>query len=137
MDEIIGIQPTNQKTFYLLRLFYSDNKIITVCGRPAIFTLIGWLKSSHLFSSLSGFSVYGCMIPWQRLKVVCVLVSIDAPTEDAHHQQGVKQHHEPGGGGVELCQQTCVAQLKAIRQPGQEERKLSLFEFRKEIFQGR
>ena len=47
--------PTNQNTLYLQHLFYSDNEIITVCGRPAIWTLIGWFKSSRLFISLFGF----------------------------------------------------------------------------------
>ena len=37
-----------------INFFYSENEIITVCGRPAICTLIGWVKSSCLFSSLSG-----------------------------------------------------------------------------------
>ena len=53
--ETTGFYPTNQYTLYLLHLFYSDNEIITVHGRPAICTLIGWVKSSHLFISLSGF----------------------------------------------------------------------------------
>ena len=44
-----GFFPTNQNTLYLLCLFYSDNVIITVRGRPAICTLIGWFKSSRLF----------------------------------------------------------------------------------------
>ena len=43
------------KTLHLLPLFYSDNQIITVWSRPAICTLIGWVKSSRLFKSLSGF----------------------------------------------------------------------------------
>ena len=30
-----------------------------MCGRPAICTLIGWFKSSHLFISLSGL----CEVP--------------------------------------------------------------------------
>ena len=47
--------PTNQITLYLLRLFYFDNEIITVCGRPTIYSLIGWFKSSRLFISLFGF----------------------------------------------------------------------------------
>ena len=42
MDKIIGFYPTNQNTLYLLCLLYSDNEIITVHGRPAICTLIGW-----------------------------------------------------------------------------------------------
>ena len=50
-----GFYPTNQNTLYLLHLFYSDNEIITVHGRPAICTLIGWFKSSCLFISLFGF----------------------------------------------------------------------------------
>ena len=53
-DKIIGFHPTNQNT-YFLHSFYSDNKIITVFGRPAICNLIGWAKNSCLFSSLSGF----------------------------------------------------------------------------------
>ena len=40
--KIIVFFPTNENT----PLFYSDNEIITVCGRPAICTLIGWGKSS-------------------------------------------------------------------------------------------
>ena len=52
---MIGFYPTNQKTLYWLLLFYYNDEIITVCGKPTIFTLIGWFKSSHLFSSLSGF----------------------------------------------------------------------------------
>ena len=47
--------PTNQNTLYLQHLFYSDNEIITECGRPAICTLIYWFKSSRLFISLFGF----------------------------------------------------------------------------------
>ena len=47
-----GFYPTNQNTLYLLHLFYSDNEIKTVRGRPAICTLIGWFKSSRLFMSL-------------------------------------------------------------------------------------
>ena len=43
-----GSFPTNKNTLYLLRL-YSYNEIITVHGRPAICTLIGWYKSSRLF----------------------------------------------------------------------------------------
>ena len=50
-----GFYPTNQNTRYLLHLFYSDNEIITVHGRPAICTLIGWFKSSCLFISLFEF----------------------------------------------------------------------------------
>ena len=46
IGEIICFFPTNQNTLYLLRLFYSENEIITVCGRPAICTLISWGKSS-------------------------------------------------------------------------------------------
>ena len=45
--------PTNQNTLYLLHLFYSDNEIITVHGRPAICTLIGCFKSSRQYISLS------------------------------------------------------------------------------------
>ena len=37
----------------MVHLFYSDNEIITVCGRLAIYTLIGWFKSSCLYTSLS------------------------------------------------------------------------------------
>ena len=48
-----GFFPTNQNTLYLLCLFHSDNFIITVRGRPAFCTLIGWFKSSCLFISLS------------------------------------------------------------------------------------
>ena len=55
MDEIIGFFPTNENSLHLLHLFYSDNEIIIVHGRPAICTLIGWFKSSRLFISLSGF----------------------------------------------------------------------------------
>ena len=48
-DKIIVFFPNNENT----RLFYSDNENITVCGRPAICTLIGWFKSSRLCTSLS------------------------------------------------------------------------------------
>ena len=44
MDEIIGFFPTNQNTTYLLCIFYSENEIITVRGRPATWTLIDWVK---------------------------------------------------------------------------------------------
>ena len=47
-----GFFLTNQNTLYLLRLFYSDNEIITLRGRPTKCTLIGWFKSSRLFISL-------------------------------------------------------------------------------------
>ena len=47
-----GFLPTNQNTLYLLFLFYSDNEIITVCGRPVICILIGWFNSSCLLISL-------------------------------------------------------------------------------------
>ena len=53
--KIIGFHPTNQNTLYLLSLFYSDVGIITVFSRPAICTLIGWVESSCLFHSMSGF----------------------------------------------------------------------------------
>ena len=52
--EIICFYPTNQNTLHLLCLIYSDNEIKTVQARPAISTLIGWVNSSRLFSSLSG-----------------------------------------------------------------------------------
>ena len=55
MEEIISFFPTNQNTLHWLCLFYSDNDIITVHDRPAICTLIGWVKSSRMFNSLSGF----------------------------------------------------------------------------------
>ena len=45
MDVIIGFIPTNKNTLNLLRLFYSDNEIITMPGRPAICTLIDFVKS--------------------------------------------------------------------------------------------
>ena len=51
-----GFYPTNQNTLYLLRLFYSDNEIITVHGRPAICTLIGWIETSRLFLSFKKVS---------------------------------------------------------------------------------
>ena len=50
--ELIGSFPSNQNTFYLLCLFYSDNEIITERGRPAISTLIGWLVHVCLFPCL-------------------------------------------------------------------------------------
>ena len=53
--ETTGFFPTNQNTLYLMCLFYSDNVIITVHGRPAICTLLSWFKSSCLFISLYGF----------------------------------------------------------------------------------
>ena len=51
-----GFYQTNQNTFYLLHLFYSDNEIITVHGRPAICTLIGWIETSRLCLSLNKVS---------------------------------------------------------------------------------
>ena len=53
LAELIGFSLSNQNSLYLLHLFYSDNEIITVRGRPAICTLIGWFKSSRLYISLS------------------------------------------------------------------------------------
>ena len=54
-NEIISFYPTNLNTLYLLLLFYSVIEIMTVRSRPAICTLIGWVKSFCLFSSQSGF----------------------------------------------------------------------------------
>ena len=54
-NEIISFYPTNLNTLYLLLLFYSVIEIMTVRSRPVICTLIGWVKSSCLFTSLSGF----------------------------------------------------------------------------------
>ena len=51
-----GFYQTNQNTLYLLRLFYSDNEILTVHGRPAIYTLIGWIETSRLCLSLNKVS---------------------------------------------------------------------------------
>ena len=51
-----GFYPTNQNTLYLLHLFYSDNEIITVHGRPAICTLIGWIETSRLCLSFNKVS---------------------------------------------------------------------------------
>ena len=51
-----GSYPTNQITLYLLRLFYSDNEILTVHCRPAICTLIGWIEISHLCLSFNKVS---------------------------------------------------------------------------------
>ena len=47
MDEITRFYQKNQNTLYLLHLIYSDNEIITVHGRPAICTLIGWIETSQ------------------------------------------------------------------------------------------
>ena len=52
-----GFYPTNQNTLYLLCLFYSDNEIITVHGKPAICTLIGWIETSCLCLSFSKVSL--------------------------------------------------------------------------------
>ena len=60
MEEIIGFFPTNQNTLYLLCLFYSDNEIITVHGRPEIYTLIGWIETSCLFLSFNKVSLGSC-----------------------------------------------------------------------------
>ena len=64
-----GFYPTYQNTLYLLHSFYSDNEIITVCGRPAICTLIGWIETSHLCLSFNKVS-------WQtiNLQVLSLLV---------------------------------------------------------------
>ena len=56
MAELIGYFPSNQNTLYLLCLFYSDNEIITVCCRPELCTLIGWIETSHLCLSFSKVS---------------------------------------------------------------------------------
>ena len=50
--ELIGFSPSNQNALYVLCLFYSDNEILTIRGRPAICTLIGWFKSFCLNTSL-------------------------------------------------------------------------------------
>ena len=63
--ELIGSFPSNQNTLYLLCLFYSDNEIITVCCRPEICTLIGWIETSHLCLSFSKVSLV-----YQRLQVL-------------------------------------------------------------------
>ena len=55
--ELIGFSPSNQDTLYLLCLFYSDNEIITVCCRPEICTLIGWIETSRLCLSFSKVSL--------------------------------------------------------------------------------
>ena len=57
LAELIGSFPSNQNTLYLLCLFYSDNEIITVCCRPEICTLIGWIETSRLCLSLSKVSL--------------------------------------------------------------------------------
>ena len=49
------IKELTRSQFSLLPLFYTVNEIITVHGRQAICTLIGWLKSFRLLISLSGF----------------------------------------------------------------------------------
>ena len=46
----------NKNTLYLMHLFYSDNEIKTVHGRPAICTLIGWIETSRLFLSFNKVS---------------------------------------------------------------------------------
>ena len=55
--ELIGSFPSNQNTLYLLCLFYTDNEIITVCCRPKICTLIGWIESSRICLSFSKVSL--------------------------------------------------------------------------------
>ena len=55
-NKIIGFQPTNQSTLYLLYLFYSDNEMLTVGCRPAICTLIGWIETSRHFLSFNKVS---------------------------------------------------------------------------------
>ena len=68
--ELIGSFPSNQNTLYLLCLFYSDNEIITVCCRPEICTLIGWIEASRLCLSFSKVSLevqsktYRVFIDW-------------------------------------------------------------------------
>ena len=57
LAELIGSFPSNQNTLYLLCLFYSDNEIITVCCRPEICTLIGWIETSRLCLSFSKVSL--------------------------------------------------------------------------------
>ena len=52
-----GFFPTNQNTLYLLPLFYSDNDIITVHGRLAICSLIGWFKSSFPCLDYVGYPI--------------------------------------------------------------------------------
>ena len=52
---LVSSQPIRILFICCVYLFYFDNEIITVHGRPAICTLIGWFKSSRLFISLSGF----------------------------------------------------------------------------------
>ena len=47
--------------------------------------------------------------PWQGVDIVFVLVSVDTLAEDSNHEQGVHQHHQPGGRGVELGQEVGVA----------------------------
>ena len=61
-----GFIPTNQNTLYLLCLFYSDNEIITVHGRPAICTIIGWIETSRLFLSYNRVSWVLCK--WIKFK---------------------------------------------------------------------
>ena len=51
--------------------------------------------------------------PGQRGEVAGVLVGVDALAEDADHEEGVHQHQEAGGRGVDLGQQTGVAQVEA------------------------
>ena len=50
---MVTFQPI--RILYWLCSFYSDNEIIMMDGRPVICTLIGCVKSSCLFTSLSGF----------------------------------------------------------------------------------
>ena len=70
-----GFYPTNQITLYLLRLFYSDNEIITVHGRPAICTLICWIETSRL--CLSFIKVSWSQVSFSILssgKMMCYLL---------------------------------------------------------------
>ena len=65
-----GFYPTNQITLYLLRLFYSDNEIITVSCRPEICTFIGWIETSRLRLSFSKVSLF--TTEWEMVGYLCL-----------------------------------------------------------------
>ena len=50
--------------------------------------------------------------PGEGGEVAGVLVGVDALAEDTHHEQGVHQHQQSRGRGVDLGQQTGVTQMK-------------------------
>ena len=91
-----GFYPTNQNTLYLLHLFYSDNEIKTVRGRPAICTLIGWFKSSRLFISLFGFCGFYPMITVADVKRSVDDVETGQDYQDEGEKAGDDANHNIG-----------------------------------------